>query len=218
MIRTVPVTPDSGDARDWISRELAKPEYRAAAPNWFDRLVSGFWDWLRGLLGGATGAPPSVAWGLVFLVLIAGLVAAYLVFGPPRLGRRARTTDGALFGDDDSRTASAMRLSAERAAAAGDWTLATEEMFRACARGLAERAVITSTPGTTARGFALRARRYFPGLERELDASAVAFDDVRYLGRAGTEAGFATVSALEQGLRASRPRFENEDTNMAIPG
>lgn len=207
MIRAVPVDPTADEAREWLVRELAKPPYRAAEPSWFDRLAGAVWDWLSDLLGSGIGGSPALIWGFVLLVLVAAIVAAYFAFGPPRRNRRSTIT-GALFGDDDGRDAAAMRESAERAASDEDWPLAIEEMFRAIARGLAERAVLTTSPGTTATGFALRAREFFPDLGDRLEASARLFDDVRYLGRAGSREAFAEVSALERELRSHRPVFE----------
>ncbi|HEV7811541.1 MAG TPA: DUF4129 domain-containing protein [Leifsonia sp.] len=208
MIRAVPVDPEIDEAREWLLRELARPPYRAAEPSWFDRLASLFWDWLTNLLGSGIGASQSLIWGFVLLVLVAGLVAAYLVYGPPRRNRRSRVP-GALFGNDDDRDAATIRSAAEGAAAAEEWPLAIEEMFRAIARGLAERAVLSTTPGTTASGFALRARDYFPALDRELRSSAAVFDDVRYLDRPGSAAQFAQVAGLERELRSRTPVLED---------
>lgn len=205
----VPVEPGADQAREWLVQELAKPRYRAAEPTWFERLASGFWDWLTGLFDNGVAGPPSLLVALIIVVVIAAIVAAYLIFGPPRLNRRSTAGGGVLFGDDDSRDAAAIRAAAERAAAAGDWAIATEEMFRATARGLSERAVLTITPGTTAAGFAERARAFFPDLGGELAASATGFDSVRYLDRPGSEADYRQVAALERSLRTRTPRFES---------
>ena len=207
MILEVPVDPDADEAREWLVRELSKPSYREAEPSWFDRLVSGFWDWLTGLFGNGVDGSPSLIWALVLLVLIGALVAAYFIFGPPRVNRRSTVT-GAIFGDDDGRDAAAIRRAAERAAALGDWALAIEEMFRSVARGLSERSILTTSPGTTATGFAARARDLFPGLDGPLTASAASFDGVRYLDRPGSESEYVEVAELERTLRSSKPRPE----------
>jgi hypothetical protein len=39
--------------------------------------------------------------------------------------------------------------------------------------------------------------------------SATAFDEVRYLGREGTQQQFRQVAALERDLRAARPELDN---------
>ena len=214
-VRDVPVDPDVDQAREWITRELAKPPYRAAEPTWFDRLASAFWEWLTSLQFGGTGSPLLI-WGLVALLLIGALVAAYFVFGAPRRNRRASST-GFLFGADDQRTAAALRRSAAEAAARGDAALAIEEMFRATARGLAERAVVDTFPGTTATAFAASAAGHFSRSRDALTASARDFDDVRYLDRPGTEAAYRRMLDLDAALQATTPDLVPDPTPVIAP-
>ncbi len=205
----VPVDPDAGQARQWIIAELSKPAYQAAQPSWFDRLSSAFWKWLTSLNFGDSGAN-GVILLIVIVVVAVAIVAAFLLFGAPRLNRRS-TVAGALFGDEDDRSASAIRAAADAAAAREEWTLAIEELFRSIARGLAERTVVTTSPGTTARDFAARAGSSFPPLADRLAAAASAFDGVRYLGRDGTEMAYRETASLENELRAARPVLETLD-------
>lgn len=199
----VPVEPDATEAQRLVIQELSKAEYRAATPTWFDRAAKAFWDWLSSLrIGDGAGVQGPIL-VIAAIVIIAALVAAFLIFGMPRLNRRS-TASGALFGHDDARDAAAMRRSAEDAAAGSNWILAIEEIFRSIARGLAERTLVTVTPGTTARGFAVRAGAVFPGFSERLTAAASAFDDVRYLNREGTEAAYRVAAALERDIRAAR--------------
>jgi len=203
-LRSVPVDPDAPEAQEWLKDELAKPPYVEAQPSWFDRLAGAIVDWFQSLeLGGAQG-PPALGSLIIIVVVAVALVILFLVFGLPRLNRRSRVT-GSLFGDDDARTAAAMRKDAEAAARANDFALAIAEMFRAIARGLAERTILTTSPGTTAHDFARRAGRLFPDQSIELDGASIAFDDVRYLGREGTPEQYASVAALEQSLRTAKP-------------
>jgi hypothetical protein len=207
-LSTVPVEPDAPEAREWLLVELSKPEYEAARPNWFDTASQAVWDWITSLFEGGFGGPPVL--GLVILgVLIAGgIVLAFMLFGSPRLNRRSNVS-GAVFGQTDSRDAAALRRAAESAAAAGDWTLAIEETFRALARGLSERAVLTVSPGTTAHDLAEQAGAAFPALGDRLGGAARVFDEVRYLGAAGTAESFEKVASLERDLRAARPAVES---------
>lgn len=211
MILAVPVVPDAEEARELMVRELAKPVYRAAEPTWFDRLSAAVGDWLAGLLESGPGGTPALAWTVVILALVAALVAAYLIFGPPRINRRSIVVGG-LFGDDDSRSAQILRSAAERAAAAGDWIVAIEEMFRSIARGLSERAVVSRMPGTTASAFAASASGPFPEISAELASAAASFDAVRYLGLPGSRAEFDALAELERRLRTSTPRFDRAAT------
>jgi hypothetical protein len=173
---------------------------------WFNQLLK----WIDSLLGkGGLGLGPSTAIVVfvIAVIIIALLIVGFFIFGVPRLNRRGRAT-GALFGEEDDRDSTALRRAAERAAAAGDFTTAIEEGFRSIARGLAERVVVTTFPGTTAHGFALEAAVSFPQARDDLANAANSFDSVRYLGRAGTEAEWLAVSALERSLRSSRPVFD----------
>jgi hypothetical protein len=201
----IPVDPDADQARNWVIDELSKPEYQGAKPTWYDRLAQSIEDWLNSLtLPGGPGLG-----GLVPLLVVLGIVAlivvAFIVFGRPRLPRRSRVDTGALFGSDDARSAEELRASAERAAAAGDFTTAIEEVFRAIARGLAERTVVMTAPGTTAREFAARASAVFPAHAAELSAGGRLFDDVRYLERPGTRESYDRIATLDRRLQSERP-------------
>lgn len=203
----VPVDPSAPDAQQWLIDELSKPSYQAAKPTLFDRIAKSIGDWLNSLQLGTVHGPPALGIGIIILIIVAGLVVAFLIFGVPRLNRRS-TVAGSLFGEDDARGADRIRQDAEAAARAGDYSTAVAEMFRAIARGLAERTIVTTSPGTTARDFAARAGAAFPPLTAGLADSAAAFDDVRYLGRDGTPRQYDSIAALERDLRASRPLFE----------
>lgn len=201
----VPVEPGPDEARDWLLGELSKPPYQAARPTWFDIVARAIGDWFASLRvpdgSGLSALVPLV----VVLVVAALIVVAFLVFGRPRLNRRSRVAPGALFGQDDTRSAAELRASAARAAAAGDYRVAIEEAYRGLARGLGERTVVTTAPGTTAADFARRAARAFPGLQQEFAAGAALFDGVRYLERPGTREGYEGISALDRRAQGERP-------------
>lgn len=203
LILDVPVDPDGDQARQWIIGELAKPEYQAAKPTLWDQLSKGFWDWLNSLQvpGGVLQGP---LFALFVVVIAAAIVAAFFIFGRPRRNRRSLAV-GALFGDGEERTAEELRRSADKAAADQDWAVAIEELFRSIARRMTERVLVSTSPGTTATGFAARAGQVFPQHDERLRASAGAFDAVRYLGELGNEAEYVTLVALESELRAARP-------------
>lgn len=200
VVRDVPVDPEPDDAREWLIDELSKPPYQAAQPTLLDRISQAVADWFTSLT--LPDAPPGSGLGVVLLVIAAAIVLALLIFGLPRLNRRSRVT-GALFGDDDARDAATMRRDAAAAAARGDHTLAVAEQFRAIARGLAERVVVTTFPGTTARGFAQQAGLVFTPQQDRLVDAAIVFDGVRYLGETGTAAQYADLVALDDELRSA---------------
>ncbi|MCU1437181.1 MAG: hypothetical protein JWP66_268 [Naasia sp.] len=207
LLREAPVQPDGDEARDWLIDELTKRPYQEARPTWFDLLAQAIGEWIDDILSRLGDGSGPTFLIVVVLILAAILVIAFLLFGRPRLNRRRRAAADALFGHDDGRSAEQLRGSAERAAAAGDWTTAIVELFRVLARGLADRTLVDFYPGMTARGFARAAAVAFPGSRAELTASAETFDDVRYLGRPGTAEQYERLAALERSLRAARPEL-----------
>lgn len=200
----VPVDPDREEARRWVQEELSKNEYVAAKPTWWDVLSQGFWEWLNSFTVNDDIGVQAPIVALFLLLIIGAIVAAFFIFGKPRINRRSALV-GSLFGVDEDRDAESMRRAAEAAAARQDWTLAIEELFRALARSLEERALVGVNPGTTANGFAQRAGTVFPEHLQRLSASAAVFDEVRYLGHDGTETDYATLVGLERELRTARP-------------
>jgi len=200
----VPVVPDAPHARRWLREELAKAPYEAARPTWFDRASQGFLDWIKSLTVGGDGGLQNWLPVVAMVLVIAALVAGWLLVGAPKLARRRRAATD-LFGTIDQRSSAAMRVAADTAARRGDWSLACEEIFRALARGLAERTVLSVTPGTTAHDFAARARLAFPSMGPALAQAADTFDRVRYLERPGTEPEYRALAALEAQLRAASP-------------
>lgn len=202
----VPVDPDAPTARKWIIDELSKAQYRAAQPTLFDRLSQAFLRWLESLRPGTGSGLQAPILVVVIVIVVVAIVAAFVIFGAPRLNRRS-TVGGALFGEDDERDSASIRGAAEAAASAEDWTTGIEEMFRAIARGLAERTILSVTPGTTAQDFAARAAVALPAFAAQLTGAASDFDRVRYLARAGTEAGYRSMAQLERQLAAATPVF-----------
>lgn len=200
----VPVLPDAPEARRWLREELSKPPYEAAKPSWFDRLSQGLVDWFTSLSFNGTGALQNWLPVIVVAVVLAALVAGWFIFGAPKLSRRRRASEN-LFGTVDERSSTEMRTAAEAAASAGNWSLAVEEMFRALARGLAERTVLSVTPGTTAHDFAARARLAFPAYDTALSQAATTFDRVRYLEQAALELEYRALASLESELRGATP-------------
>lgn len=202
-----PLDPTADEARRLLIRELSAPEYAAAQPTLLDRIAGAIRDWFESLTFGGLSGPPALGIFVVLGIVVIALVLAFFLFGMPRLQQRSRVT-GELFGVNDVRSADELRAAAQQLASRGDYAEATAEMFRAIARGLSERAVLTTTPGTTAHDFAARAAAGFPDFREQLAQSATAFDAVRYLGRAGSADAFTATADLEQSLRATRPQLD----------
>lgn len=201
MTLGVPVEPDAPDARELLLDELTDPAYAESQPTWFDLVAQSVIDWFGTLRLGEGGGPPALALVIGAIVLAAAIAAALLVYGVPRWRNRSRLTTE-LLGERDRRTARQLRRDAERAAGAGDWPRAIADRYRAIARALDERTIVTAMPGTTAHGFARAAARQFPEHAGQLEAAADRFDGVRYLDRPGTADDYALVRALDEAIDA----------------
>ena len=197
-----PLTPDAGEGQSWLGEELAKSPYAAAKPTPIDELGKAIWDWLQGLMTGSGSTPPIVGVLVILGVLVVALAIVFLITGLPHADRRIRTA-GALFSEAEGRSAAELRADAAEAARHGDWPTAIAERYRAIARGLDERGLVVSLPGTTAHEFARRAATRFPEAAAELATAADAFDGVRYLGEPGSPEQYATTAALDERLRAA---------------
>lgn len=203
----VPVDPEPPEATQWLIDELSKPVYQAAKPTLFDRIAQAIGDWIASLRFGELQGPPAFAFGLILTLIVIAAVVAFLIFGLPRLNRRSAVA-GALFGEDDDRSAASILRDADAAARRGDWALAIAETFRAIARDLAERTIVTTSPGTTANDFAARAGRAFPSHADRLAVSAASFDEVRYLGHPGSEEQYRAIIALAAEVRGAKAVLE----------
>lgn len=201
----VPVDPDAPEAKRLLLEELSKPGYAEAQPSLFDRISQAIWEWLLSLFTGGGSAPNGLLPAIVVTLVVVAIVVALLIWGVPRLNRRSASVAPGVFSDEDSRDARQIRADAERAAQAGDWALAIAERFRALARSLSERTIVTVTPGTTAHEVAARAATSFPALGDRLAHTARTFDGVRYLGEPGTAERYAEVARLDDDLLGQTP-------------
>lgn len=206
-----PLDTDREEARRLLEDELAKSRYQQGAeaetPRWLEEL----YRWFQRMLD-SLGGEGTVPWWIVLLVIvgIAVVVVAFLVFGVPRLRARSGVHDAGdeLFEADDHRDAAAMRRDADDAARAGRWGEAIAERFRAIARSLHERALVTTVPGSTAHDVARRAAIPLPEHGAALDAAAHDFDAVRYLGDPGDRGRYERLVALDTAVQRTRPRLE----------
>ena len=202
----VPVDPDADQAQQWIVGELAKPEYQAAQPSWFDRLSEAFWNWLNSLDLSGGGAAQAPLLAIFLIVIVAVVIAAIIVFGIPRVNRKSAVT-GSLF-EDDERTSAELRASAADAASREEWDRAIEELFRALAKLLTERGLLFTSPGTTAHDFSASAADVFPDFAAQLIDGGVLFDTVRYLEKPGSREGYEQLVRLENALRSRKPALD----------
>lgn len=216
-----PLDPERDEARRLLEEELATSRYQpppeASTPEWLEELYRWFRDLFSSLGGEAT-----VPWWIVVVVVvaIAVIVLAFLVFGVPRMRSRSavRSADDELFEADDRRDAATMRRDAETAAREGRWNDAIAERFRAIARALHERTLVSTLPGSTAHDVARRAAVPLPDHAEALQRAAHDFDAVRYLGDRGDRDRYARLAELDVDVQRSRPVLEAQDATEAEPG
>lgn len=194
------VDPDSPTAREWLERELAKPEYDDRR-SLLDRLQ----EWLADLLdpGAGSGLPSLVLWLLLVLVLVGAAVvlARVLRHDPARRGGDGED----VFGDAAARSAAAHRAAARAALDAGDHPLAVLEAFRALARSGVERTLLPTTPGLTGHEVVRGLGDAFPAARERLEQAGRAFDDVRYGDGSATREQAGSTLALDDELSRARP-------------
>jgi predicted DCC family thiol-disulfide oxidoreductase YuxK len=188
---------DRDSAHDAAQHELSKPIYPKAS------LTDRIYDWIGELLYklAAKGASLPGGWftlTVLLILLIVGVVVAV------RIARRTmRTNRGGrygLFGEHEL-SAAVHRETAEQYAAAGNWAAAIRHRLRAVARQLEETAVLDPVPGRTATELARDAGRVLPELDNDLRCAAIAFNDVTYGGRPGTESAYRMIADLDDHIR-----------------
>lgn len=206
-----PLTPDGEEARRWAEEELSDPAYDIAEPTPFDRIARAIGDFIASLLNPELSGGWGSAFALVAaIVVVVVIVAAFLVWGMPRVTRRTAPRAPVLFGEAEHRSAAELRTAAAERARAAQWEAAIVLRLRALARGCLERGVVDPPPGATVHGFARAAAAVFPALAARLEAAATAFDDVRYLRRPGTEELYRLVASVDDAVVAARPVMREE--------
>jgi hypothetical protein len=197
-------------ARELAHRELARSIYRPS-------LLSRWWHdilrWLGGLRG--PGEPDWLALGVLAAVIAVAVLVAFYWLGSPSASRRNR--DEPVIGGRP-RTAAEYRRAAEQLATSGNYQEAIAELVRAIAADLEAREILLPKPARTADELAVEAALAFPVESGELAAAARLFDDVRYGGRPGSQAGYARVQRLDGRLVSAVPQARADLAAAGAPG
>jgi len=185
-------------ARNLARHELARSMYR---PSWLARVWHDIENWLSSLV--STGPSGRVSWWAIVLlgvVALAAIAAVLYWLGPARLTRRLRSQP--VIGGRVT-SAAQYRDAAETLAAVGDYQAAVIERVRAVAADLEARGILPPRPARTAAELAAEAAAVFPAEAAGLSRAARLFDEVRYGGKTGTQAGYAQVTAVDLRLQAA---------------
>lgn len=193
------------DARREAAEELLRSGYHQESL--VDRLWRRFTELIGDLLDAAGGGAGRGVVSLIVIIAILVIFGALLLWSLRRMSRGRLGGGDAIYGEQE-RTAAEHRVTAEKLAATGDWGAAIRERLRAIARDLEERAIVSPLPGRTAAELADAAGHALPSHATDLAAAARLFDDVTYGEDPGTSAGYATLTRLDERLRAARVTLE----------
>ena len=193
-----PITRDG--AQEAAQRELSKAIYHRYDEPWTERALKAIGHAIDQAVNAAgRNAPGGGIGALVIVVLVVGLlVLARWRFGALRRDRPLFSTGVA---GDAELTAAEQRASAQRAAAAADWTTAVVAAMRAAAREVEERGWLQPRPGRTADEFAAEVAGRLPGTEAVLRIAARTFDAVVYGGQPATSDDYDSVAAADRMVR-----------------
>jgi hypothetical protein len=156
-----------------------------------------------------------VAVAVLAVVVVLGAFALFYWLGSPSASRRNRAVP--VIGGRP-RTAAEYRRSGEQLAASGNYREAIAELVRAIATDLEAREILLVKPARTADELAAEAAAAFPAESGELAAVARLFDEVRYGGRPGSEAGYARVRSLDSRLETAAPKSSTDLATAGAPG
>ncbi len=203
LLAEVPVDIDRDTARLRAAEELSGQAYQSAKPGWLSEAFTWVVEKLLRFLDTVDGAVPGgiLAVVLMVVVLIVLVVVIRLRSGP--LATAAKSGRAVFAGQ--RKASGEHRKAAEDAAARDDFDDAVRERFRAVVRSLEERALLDEKSGRTADEAAVEAGRLLPEVADPLRAGARLFDDVHYGGIPATEAGYRSLSELDERCRRARP-------------
>lgn len=204
--------PDPGTAREWLGRELSRPEYQESLADrfarWFDRILNA-----AGEVGGAGGLNPVVA--LVLLALLVGGIA--LVLSRLRANPTSGAAGSAVF-SEARLTAEEHRRRAHTALSRQGWGEAVIEAVRALAADLVERGLVPEQSGVTVHELSDRATALFPAHAQRLEATARVFDETRYGDRTADGHQAREAVQLEEELSGRSPETGGPRTPVsAVP-
>jgi hypothetical protein len=177
-------------------RELARAIYH---PSLLSRLVARFVKWLESpALHTPGGGLSWLAVALVGIAVLALLGTGGYIAGSARVDRRFRTA----VIEGRPLSAAEHRSAADGFAAEGDYRSAIIERVRAIAVDLESRQILPPRAGRTATELGAETALAIPAEATALGQATRLFDDVRYGGRPGSQAGYQQVRDLDLRIRA----------------
>ena len=204
---------DRDAAHQAAQDELNKPIYSKGSAG------EQFADWLNELMYRLLQKTASIPGGW-FTATVLFILLAIAVVVAIRIARRTmRTNRGGdyLLFEAAQLTAAQHRATAESYAAEGNWAAAIRHRLRAVARQLEETGILNPAPGRTANELARDAGAALPHLADELSQAAMAFNDVTYGERPGTQSAYRMIADLDEHLRSRSPAVPSAPGQPAAP-
>jgi len=192
--------PDPDQARTWLERELAHPEYQRSLTERFLSWLGDLWDRLTGVTSGASDLWTGTAVVLLVLLLVLLAVAATRLRREPAARR-----DAAALLDARETSPDEHRARAEAALREGRHDDALVEAFRALASRSLRRGLVDERPALTAHELAADLTLAFPDRAADLVEAAALFDRIFYGHQRATAGAATAVLALDDALRTARP-------------
>ena len=199
-----PLVPDSDEAAEWAREELSRSVY-STGPSFWEWLWAKFLELLEKITSLGSGLGPAFVPLIILTLVAAVIILALTLSGPIRRRRAAAGAPGAMWQDDDARSAAQLREADDSAATGGDFTLAVIEQFRATVRALEERGLLETTRGMTAMEVAGTAARVFPQRSEPLHRGARSFNEALYGNQPATHAQYIVLRDLERDLQDAQP-------------
>jgi hypothetical protein len=173
---------DPEEVRQAADDILARPEFQAAEPSFWDEVR----DWIGERFADLFAEGTEAAQGsplLGYVVIVAALAAvAYLLYRWLRGARRDATAADEPFDllDDGHFVAADWRTAAERCEADGQWKEAMRCRYRVLVSELVERQVVGDAPGRTAGEYRTEVAGGVPAASPPFDAATDLFERAWY--------------------------------------
>jgi len=200
----VPVDIDRDTARARALSELSDPKYARERPGPLEQIFQWLYDRIMDFLDGVQSVVPGGFLGLLIILAVLVVLAVVVRLKTGKVARSGARGGKQVF-EDRRLSADDYRRAATEAAAAGRFSDAVRDRFRAVVRALEERALLDVRSGRTADEAAAEAGALLPDVAQALREGARIFDDVHYGGRTGTEAAYRALSELDERCRRARP-------------
>lgn len=205
-----PRSTHDGDAADrTVEQILREPAFTTARPSWLARLRDDIRQWFLERIAALfeTGAGTVLAWALVGLAVVVGVLVAVRALRGVRAGAVAEGGPAAVT--IRRRPAADWMADARAARDAGDLAEAVRCGYRAVVAGLASSGALDEVPGRTVGEYRIQVHEHQPHRLDDFTRASDVFERVWYAQRTADPDDVATVLAVAAEVSPSgRPRTD----------